>query len=128
MTTGIGKGPFLSSLKRFPFGLATIPCYRCRRLFLPIPSLRTVASIAPSPPTAFPSSGFIEVDPAVKIEEEGLLTYAAERYYPVDIGQIFRSRYQVVCKLGYGVHSTVWLCRDLRQVLHHRGRRGAERL
>lgn len=49
-----------------------------------------------------------------KIEEETLPEYAATRYYPVRIGQIFQDRYQVVGKLGFGVTSTVWLARDLQ--------------
>lgn len=51
---------------------------------------------------------------ATEIEEENLPGYIAERYYPVHIGQIFNSRYQVVTKLGFGATSTVWLCRDLQ--------------
>ncbi|KAH0578358.1 hypothetical protein H2248_003972 [Termitomyces sp. 'cryptogamus'] len=49
------------------------------------------------------------------IEEEDLSGYQAEWYYPVRIGEVFASRYQVVVKLGYGVTSTVWLARDLTQ-------------
>jgi serine/threonine-protein kinase SRPK3 len=47
------------------------------------------------------------------IEEETLPDYLAERYYPVRIGELLESRYQVVGKLGFGVTSTVWLARDL---------------
>jgi hypothetical protein len=32
----------------------------------------------------------------------------------VHLGEVFQSRYQVVAKLGFGVYSTVWLCRDLQ--------------
>lgn len=39
--------------------------------------------------------------------------YNADTYYPVQIGEVLNSRYQVVGKLGYGVTSTVWLARDL---------------
>ena len=35
------------------------------------------------------------------------------KFYPVRIGQVFESRYQVVSKMGYGSTSTVWLGRDL---------------
>lgn len=35
-------------------------------------------------------------------------------YYPVNIGDVFVSKYQVLGKLGYGVSSTVWLARDLQ--------------
>ncbi|KAI7554690.1 hypothetical protein KC331_g371 [Hortaea werneckii] len=30
------------------------------------------------------------------------------------IGELLNSRYQIIGKLGYGGHSTAWLCRDLR--------------
>ncbi|KAL1890009.1 hypothetical protein Cpir12675_005575 [Ceratocystis pirilliformis] len=48
------------------------------------------------------------------MEEETLPLYENEQYYPVKIGQVFVDRYEVVGKLGYGAHSTSWLCRDLR--------------
>ena len=70
----------------------------------------------PSPPHQFPSSGFVELDPGEKFEEEELPHRAIEDYYPVYIGEVFKSRYQVVSKLGYGMNSTVWLCRDLWHV------------
>ncbi|KAM0740049.1 hypothetical protein ACQRIT_005233 [Beauveria bassiana] len=35
------------------------------------------------------------------------------RYYPVQIGQVFADRYQVVGKLGFEATSTVWLAHDL---------------
>jgi len=47
------------------------------------------------------------------VEEERLPGYKAEEYYPVHLGEVFVSRYQVLAKLGYGGGSTVWLCRDL---------------
>ncbi|EXJ86262.1 hypothetical protein A1O1_06632 [Capronia coronata CBS 617.96] len=36
-------------------------------------------------------------------------------FYPVRLGDVFQSGYQVVAKLGFGTASTVWLCRDLRE-------------
>ncbi|KAJ5675364.1 hypothetical protein N7462_008261 [Penicillium macrosclerotiorum] len=68
---------------------------------------------SPLPLRQFPSSGFIKLDPKEKIEEENLPFYASDIYYPVYIGEVFASRYQVVSKLGYGMSSTAWLCRDL---------------
>jgi hypothetical protein len=62
----------------------------------------------------FPDSGFAVLDPEDKLEEETLPFYKPERYYPVYIGEVLKSRYQVITKLGYGVNSTVWLCRDLK--------------
>lgn len=35
-------------------------------------------------------------------------------FYPVKLGDVFRSRYQVLSKLGFGANSTVWFCRDLQ--------------
>lgn len=51
------------------------------------------------------------------IEEETLPEYRSEDYYPVDIGEVFVGRYEVVGKLGYGSNSTSWLCRDREYVL-----------
>ncbi|KAB8215212.1 kinase-like protein [Aspergillus novoparasiticus] len=66
-----------------------------------------------SQPRVFPDSGFHSLDSTVTFEEETLPDYLEERYYPVHIGEIFKSQYQVVTKLGFGSSSTVWLCRDL---------------
>ncbi|XP_019565253.3 SRSF protein kinase 1-like [Aedes albopictus] len=35
-------------------------------------------------------------------------------YHPVQPGDVFQERYQVIRKLGWGYFSTVWLCRDLQ--------------
>ncbi|KAI4848876.1 protein kinase, partial [Aureobasidium sp. EXF-8845] len=48
-----------------------------------------------------------------KIEEESVTGYKAESFYPVTLGDVFKSRYKVLAKLGFGTASTVWLCRDL---------------
>jgi hypothetical protein len=69
---------------------------------------------AVSPARQFTQSNFLLLDSAEKIEEETLPWYSQERFYPVKIGEIFQSRYQVVGKLGFGAYSTVWLCRDLQ--------------
>ncbi|KAJ5900246.1 protein kinase [Penicillium subrubescens] len=68
----------------------------------------------PSPARKFSHAGIL-LDSNDKLEEEKLRGYTPEHFYPVNIGDVFRSRYQVVGKLGYGGHSTVWLCRDLQQ-------------
>jgi hypothetical protein len=65
---------------------------------------------------AFPSTGFEVIPPSEKIEEETLPNYKAERYYPLQLGEVFGSTYQALVKLGYGTRSTVWLCRDLKYV------------
>jgi serine/threonine-protein kinase SRPK3 len=64
-------------------------------------------------PLVFPKQGTILIPASEKAEEETLPGYVPTRYYPVRIGQIFRDRYQVVGKLGFGTTSTVWLARDL---------------
>ncbi|KAK4122939.1 serine threonine protein kinase, CMGC group [Parathielavia appendiculata] len=53
-----------------------------------------------------------------KIEEDTFPDYLAGRYYPVNIGKVFVSRYQVVGKFGCGAYSTVWLAKDLMQYRH----------
>lgn len=58
------------------------------------------------------------VSPQAKIEEERLPDYNAADYFPVNIGQVFNCRYQVLGKLGFGNNSTVWLSRDLQQVIN----------
>ncbi|KAL4938853.1 hypothetical protein BDV06DRAFT_231493 [Aspergillus oleicola] len=68
-----------------------------------------------SPVREFPQSSFPLLDPTQKLEEETLSWYSPDGFYPVKIGEVFQSRYQVVGKLGYGGYSTIWLCRDLRQ-------------
>ncbi|EFY85852.1 protein kinase-like protein [Metarhizium acridum CQMa 102] len=65
----------------------------------------------------FPAVGFEKLPLHMKIEEETVPDYKAERFYPVVLGEIFNSRYRIVAKLGFGTASTVWLCRDLRNLL-----------
>jgi hypothetical protein len=65
-------------------------------------------------PLAFPKEGFPSILPDVKVEEETHPKYLAKRYYPVQLGDVLKSRYQVVGKLGWGVTSIVWLARDLK--------------
>ncbi|CAG8133984.1 unnamed protein product [Penicillium nalgiovense] len=45
---------------------------------------------------------------------ENLEEYEPGGYHPIMIGDTLQERYQVVDKLGFGGHSTVWLARDLR--------------
>ncbi|KAL5114743.1 hypothetical protein ACEQ8H_007360 [Pleosporales sp. CAS-2024a] len=61
----------------------------------------------------FPVDGFEKLSLEEKIEEERMPAYKAERFYPVRLGEVFKSRYQIVAKLGFGTASTIWLCRDL---------------
>ncbi|KAE8138748.1 kinase-like domain-containing protein [Aspergillus pseudotamarii] len=68
-----------------------------------------------STPREFPTSGLELLDASPKFEEETLPTYSPENYYPVEQGEVFNERYQVLAKLGYGVTSTVWFARDLAE-------------
>lgn len=69
---------------------------------------------APSPPRIVKSSGYVLPDPTKKIEEERMPLYDEGLYYPVRLGDVYSSRYQVLSKLGFGANSTVWFCRDLQ--------------
>ena len=46
-------------------------------------------------------------------DSEGEDSYKAGGYHPVRIGEVYKERYRVVCKLGWGHFSTVWLAEDL---------------
>lgn len=46
-------------------------------------------------------------------EQEDPSDYAVGGFYPVMLGDLFHERYYVLCKLGWGTFSTVWLCWDL---------------
>uniref|UniRef100_A0A8D3DX33 non-specific serine/threonine protein kinase n=1 Tax=Scophthalmus maximus TaxID=52904 RepID=A0A8D3DX33_SCOMX len=50
---------------------------------------------------------------AYEEQQENPADYGTGGYYPVEIGEIFVDRYQVVKKLGWGHFSTVWLCWDM---------------
>lgn len=66
---------------------------------------------APERLSAMPD--FERTDPSLLVEEETIRGYTAERYYPVQIQQVFDDRYKINGKLGYGSAFTVWLCWDL---------------
>lgn len=70
----------------------------------------------PWPQLRFPTAGFDIISDKVLHEEEQLDGFRKGVYYPVNIGDVFASQYQVVGKLGFGVTSTVWLARDLQCV------------
>lgn len=46
------------------------------------------------------------------VEQERADEYKKGGYHPVHIGDVFKERYVVVKKLGWGYFSTVWLCYD----------------
>ncbi|KAJ2897115.1 hypothetical protein MKZ38_004970 [Zalerion maritima] len=67
-------------------------------------------------PDAYPEAGRA-------IPHEPLTGYLQGGYHPVSIGDLLRNRrYLIRFKLGYGVHSTVWLAQDLE----HRRDEGKE--
>jgi hypothetical protein len=70
----------------------------------------------PSPPRAFKDAEVPIVDSTEPLEEEGLEKFSTEDCYPVNVGDVIGSRYQVIEKLGYGRSSTVWLARDPKYV------------
>lgn len=78
--------------------------------------LRNLFTRSASPRREFPNSGFKVISDIGKLEEENWAWFKKGLFYPVCIGEIFQSRYQVLGKLGYGSRSTAWLCRDLRWV------------
>lgn len=45
-------------------------------------------------------------------EDEGLPDYKIGGYHPVHVGEVFKERYVVIQKLGWGHFSTVWLAKD----------------
>lgn len=47
-------------------------------------------------------------------EEEPTTDYRPGGYHPIELGDIFLNRYEVVQKVGWGHFSTVWLCKDLK--------------
>lgn len=59
-------------------------------------------------------SGFLPLDTTQRIEEERMPAYDRKLYYPVQLGDVFCSRYKVISKLGFGANSTVWFCRDIQ--------------
>ncbi|KGQ02822.1 Serine/threonine-protein kinase SRPK [Beauveria bassiana D1-5] len=85
------------------------------KLAIPFRSLHREAA-APEKPRSFPTSGFKTIDQDVKVEEEEIPDYVAERFYPVRLGEVIRDQYQTVVKLGFGSSSTIWLARDLKYV------------
>ena len=61
------------------------------------------------PATPKPSSTLLMDE---RIEEQTLPQYCPQLFYPVHLGKVINSRYQIVTKLGYGTSSTVWLAWD----------------
>ncbi|KAE8421581.1 kinase-like protein [Aspergillus pseudocaelatus] len=88
--------------------------YRPSRVPRQFSAWRTLFQRPASPVRELSRSPFT-LESTEKFEEETLSWYSPDSFYPVRIGEVFQSRYQVIGKLGYGGHSTVWLCSDLQQ-------------
>ncbi|AEO68037.1 uncharacterized protein THITE_2050733 [Thermothielavioides terrestris NRRL 8126] len=72
----------------------------------------------PLRPLRFPSAGFELVPTDHILEEEQFDEFKAGQYFPVRIGDVYDSKYQVLGKLGFGTTSTVWLARNLQDHGH----------
>ncbi|KAF7563996.1 hypothetical protein G7046_g120 [Stylonectria norvegica] len=66
----------------------------------------------------FPATGYKTIKPSYVLEEEQLDEFKAGRYYPVNIGDVYASKYQVLGKLGFGTTSTVWMARNFQDHSH----------
>jgi len=51
----------------------------------------------------------------VLVEEEQIPGYDPKHFYPVNPGDIFHNRYEMLAKVGWGTSSTVWLARDTQR-------------
>ncbi|TVY53333.1 Serine/threonine-protein kinase SRPK [Lachnellula cervina] len=81
--------------------------------------MKTAIRRAPLPPLRFPTTGFDIISDEYLLEEEQFEEgFEKGLYYPVNIGDVFASKYQVHGKLGCGITSTVWLARDLQTRKH----------
>jgi serine/threonine protein kinase len=54
-----------------------------------------------------------EVQDYTESDDEGADGYRKGGYHPVQVGEVYNGRYQVIAKLGWGHFSTVWLCMDM---------------
>ncbi|KAJ2992638.1 hypothetical protein NUW54_g7886 [Trametes sanguinea] len=74
---------------------------------------RATGTTLPSPPRPLSTARPTLIDPSNLVEEEIIPWYDPKDFYPVELGEVLHSRYQVIGKLGYGGYSTV--CRDLTE-------------
>ena len=77
---------------------------------------RSASQLRDVVPRAFPTTGFTIISASETVEEERWPWYTPQSFYPVRIGDVLHSKYQVLYKLGYGTTSTIWMCLDLRSV------------
>ena len=57
------------------------------------------------------------IDESQPMKEESTPYYNPKRFYPTRLGEVVNGIYQVATKPGYGTSSTVWLARDLCQLV-----------
>ncbi|OCK87907.1 uncharacterized protein K441DRAFT_709141 [Cenococcum geophilum 1.58] len=69
---------------------------------------KSILQRAPSPPLRFLTTGFKVFAPSEILDKERFEEFKLGRYYLVNIGEVFDSKYQVIGKLGFGVTSTVY--------------------
>ena len=57
------------------------------------------------------------IDESQLVEEENSPSYDPQRFYPTQLSEVLGGRYQIATKLGHGTNSTIWLARDLFQLV-----------
>ncbi|KAL1876455.1 hypothetical protein Daus18300_002699 [Diaporthe australafricana] len=67
----------------------------------------------PLKPLQFRQTGWETVSETQPLEEEQVDEFKNGQFFPVHIGDVYESKYQVLGKLGFGSTSTVWLARNL---------------
>ena len=55
-----------------------------------------------------------DVDSSVEERPEGLAGYKKGGYHPVNKGEIYHDRYEIISQAGWGHFSTVWLARNMK--------------
>ncbi|XP_023851009.1 SRSF protein kinase 3 isoform X1 [Salvelinus sp. IW2-2015] len=76
-------------------------------------TIKLPPAASPAPLNSYPPS--LEILGSDDEEQENPSDYCIGGYFPVEIGEIFIDRYQVVKKLGWGHFSTVWLGWDMEK-------------
>ena len=88
-----------------------------RHSLLKVPSWHLAKRLVKEPGVQlfrFSSSNFKALPTNQIIEGEAHDAITKGTYYPVQIGDVFESNYQIVARLGYGLSSTVSLAKDFR--------------
>ena len=77
---------------------------------------RSASGVPTIAPRVFPTTGFTAIPTSTKVDEEHWPWYTPQSFYPIRVGDVIHSKYQVLYKLGYGTTATIWMCRDLQSV------------